>query len=336
MKRIIKNSICLLAVILLVIGGLVVGSEILERKDSKNKFSQFYGDNREYEVLFFGQSHVLNGIFPMELWKDYGITSYNMAGHGNRMPLNFWVIKAALEHTTPKVVVLDTAMVGFDDKATSLEQLHISLDAIPYSDVKEEMIRDLVEEEDRRMDFLWKFSTYHNRWNDLKEEDFQPSFTVEKGAESRINVAEPANNLETVNSWEKGETLGSEYLERILVLCEEKNIPILLTYLPFPDDTGWREEVELARLVAEKYEADFLDYDTLFPLVNIFTDFYDRDSHMNPSGAKKITAYLGEYLTANYGLEDHRRDSSYDLWWKEYQEYYEFKLENLKKEEELK
>ena len=336
MKRIIKNSICILSVILLVTGGLAGASRILERKDSRNKLAEFYENDIEYDVLFFGQSHVLNGVFPMVLWRNYGITSYNMAGHGNRMPLNYWVVKAALKHTTPKVVVLDTAMVSFEDKATSLEQLHISLDAIPYSKLKREMVRDLVDEADRRMDFLWEFSTYHNRWSDLKEEDFRLNLTPEKGAESRINVAVPALNMENVESWSQGETLGSVYLEKILLECEERNIPVLLTYLPFPDDTGWRKEVSLAGSIAKKYGVDFLDYDTLYSLVNANTDFYDRDSHMNPSGAGKITDFLGGYLATRFELEDHRKDPAYDYWWRDYQKYYQFKLENLKKEEELK
>ena len=31
-------------------------------------------------------------------------------------------------------------------------------------------------------------------------------------------------------------------------------------------------------------------------------------------GAEKITAYLGEYVLKNYGLEDHRGDPAYRSW----------------------
>jgi hypothetical protein len=43
-------------------------------------------------------------------------------------------------------------------------------------------------------------------------------------------------------------------------------------------------------------------------------DFYDKGDHVNVFGAEKITAYLGEYVLKNYGLEDHRGDPAYRSW----------------------
>lgn len=47
---------------------------------SKNR--DFIEHSDSYDVLFFGNSHMANGVFPMELWNDYGIVSYNLAGFG--------------------------------------------------------------------------------------------------------------------------------------------------------------------------------------------------------------------------------------------------------------
>lgn len=321
----------------LVIGGFFYLSRITERKDSRNKFSDFYTEDEEYQVLFLGSSHVLNGIFPMELWKEYGITSYNMAGHGNRMAMNYWILKNALEYKKPKLVVLDTFMIGKEDKIASVEQLHLSADHIPYGQTKVAMIEDLVEEKERRKDFLFKFSTYHHRWNELSQDDFQKPSVVEKGAESRINVALTKKNMEVADEQLVGEkTVNTEYLEKIIGLCKEQEIELLLTYLPFPDPTGWRMESYTVDLMAKEYGLEFLDYDTLIQVVSFETDFYDKDSHLNTSGARKITKYIGDYIAKTYKMNDYREREEYIGWHEDYQVYYKYKIENIRKQEELK
>ena len=232
MKNIVKSVVSFVVVVGLIGLGLLYFSELTERKDSKEKFAAFYETEDDIDVLFLGSSHVLNGIFPMELWNEYGIVSYNMAGHGNRMAMNYWVLKNALDYTSPKLVVLDACMLASDEKISSLEQLHISTDHIPYSQTKVDMINDLVEEEERKSDFLWKFSTYHHRWNELEEKDFTGEITPEKGAESRIDVAVPLE-MEYVESdyiMPKEDGAGVEYAYKIIEECQEQGIDILITY----------------------------------------------------------------------------------------------------------
>ena len=44
------------------------------------------------------------------------------------------------------------------------------------------------------------------------------------------------------------------------------------------------------------------------------TDSRDGGNHLNYSGAKKISVWLGDYLAKDYQLEDHRKDSRYQRW----------------------
>ena len=336
MNKIIKSMISFVAVAGMIIAGILYVSDVTERKDSKEKFDEFY-ETENIEVLFLGSSHVLNGILPMELWNEYGIVSYNMGGHGNRMVLNYWVLMNALEHKTPKLVVLDAYMLGLEDKIADLEQVHLSSDHFPYSQTKKDMIDDLVEEENRKSDFLWKFSTYHNRWSELKENDFVRKTTPEKGAESRIEVAVPVEMRYFDADFKiPKEGLGVEYACKIIEECQKRGIDILITYLPFPENSGWQGESNRMEDIAAEYGVNFLDYYTLLEQVNINTDFYDKDSHMNPSGARKITRYIGNYIMQNYAIEDHRENEEYSSWHDDYETYLDFKKENICKEEELK
>jgi hypothetical protein len=62
----------------------------MERKSSDFKYADYFEQDEDFDVLFFGTSHVINGIFPMELWNDYGIVSYNFGGHGNEIATSYW------------------------------------------------------------------------------------------------------------------------------------------------------------------------------------------------------------------------------------------------------
>lgn len=337
MKNIIKSIFSTLVVVGMIVLGLIYFSDITERKDSNEKYDDFYNSGN-IDVLFLGSSHVLNGILPMELWNEYGIVSYNMAGTGNRLPLNYWILKNALEYTEPKVVVIDAYMLSKNDKIATLEQMHMSADHIPHSKIKEDMINDLVDDEDRRNDFLWKFSTYHNRWSELEERDFKNEVTPEKGAMSLIDVAVPLGMryFEPDYRMQEEDGLGVEYMCKMIEECQEREIDILVTYLPFPDNSGWQGESNRMAELALEYGVDFLDYYTLLAQVNLNTDFSDESSHMNPSGAKKITSYIGNYIMQNYAVEDQRENEAYVKWHEDYETYVEFKKENIQKEEELK
>lgn len=337
MKRGLKALLSVMIVVTLVVGGLVYLSNVTERKDSVNKFAQFYEQEEDFDVLFIGQSHVLNGIFPMELWNDYGIVSYNMAGHGNHVPTTYWVMENALDYTNPELIVLDCGMLAKEEKTGTIEQLHLSIDHIPFSENKVKMIQDLLGDSEQKWDFLWKFSTYHNRWNEVDGADFEAVSTVEKGAESRIAVAVP----DELCYWDpiyktQGETTGIQYMRRIIEECQARGIDILLTYLPFPDSSGWQAESYRAWDIASEYGVNYLDYHTLLAEINLNTDCYDTGSHLNPSGARKITKYLGEYIMENYDIEDQRNDEAYSDWHEDYQVYTEFKIDNIREQDDIK
>ncbi len=337
MKEGLKVITWLTVIVLLVGAGLYSLSAVTERKDSYSKYEDFHEQEADFDVLFIGQSHVLNGIYPMELWNDFGIVSYNFGGHGNRMATTYWVMQNALEHTTPELIVVDCHMLSIDEKAGQPEQVHLSLDHFPLSETKAAAIQDLFSDSDTQWEFLWKFSTYHNRWSCLTAEDYTPVFNIEKGAESRIGVAQPVRTKYLDPSEKtKGNPLGIQYLEKLIEYCKTNDIELLLTYLPFPDNTGWQEESHRVIDIAKKHKVDFLSYNNLMEIVNNNTDFYDPDSHMNPSGARKITHYIGEYIMEHYEIKDRRNNPMYANWHDDYQIYTQFKYQNLKEQTDLK
>ena len=121
-------------------------TELTENKGSDNKYHDFFRD-REYDFLFMGTSHMVNGVFPMELWKEYGITSYNCGGTSNQLATTYWVMENALDYVNPKVVVIDCLNLSADMKYSSVfSHVHYSLDAFPLSLTKIRAVWDLLDD----------------------------------------------------------------------------------------------------------------------------------------------------------------------------------------------
>lgn len=63
---------------MILIGVLFCASELLKRKESDIRLSSFFEEEEDFDILFFGSSRVINSIYPMEIWRDFGLTSYNL------------------------------------------------------------------------------------------------------------------------------------------------------------------------------------------------------------------------------------------------------------------
>ena len=65
----LKKILSSIMVVLLLMMCLYPCRRILERKSSRFKYDPFFSRAKDIDVLFMGSSHVINGIYPMELSK---------------------------------------------------------------------------------------------------------------------------------------------------------------------------------------------------------------------------------------------------------------------------
>ncbi|MCM1125277.1 MAG: hypothetical protein NC429_02265 [Lachnospiraceae bacterium] len=309
-------------------------STIVRTKDPWYRKSTFIDNSDDVDVLFFGTSHAVNAIFPMELWNEYGITSYNMAGHGNTIPNSYWIMMNSLDYANPKLIVLDCWGMTSPEK-TSESYLHWSMDNFKLSKNKVYAINDLFPETSKRIEYLWDFSLYHSRWSDLSREDFDAQPYIQYGGEPRIAVSIP-NELLDITTIEKKsfDTCGTEYLKKFIEECQARGIPILLTYLPFPATKVQVNESLVIHDIANEYGINYINFLEL-DVVNYDTDCYDEASHLNFSGAGKITKYIGSYIKSNYQIEDKRGNSRFHDWDENYELYKSYKVDTAKEQTDL-
>ena len=315
-----KTMLSIAAWLLALVCCLLLLDHAMRRDDGKRKYGSFFAEKNNFDVLFMGSSHVLDGVQPMELWRDYGYATYNMGFSSESMGMTEWVLRLALEHNKPEMVFIDTYYVNRSiDEAWAFKFRHAFLDEIPLSRSKFEAVRATLPKSEWQ-EFLMPFSLYHGRWEEI--------FT---GAVERIVECEPYMmgaefrperwaHPETFESYQRTTAIdmqnmpGRAVLERIVTLCRENGVKPVLMAIPAPVSEAEQIEMNSVQLIADELNVPYLNMFDEEGLLVWEEDCYDYLGHLNPSGASKVTAYLGRWLSENAQLSDKRGQEGYEHW----------------------
>ncbi len=322
MRKFLQSVVIAVSIVLFV----MLAARFLRRDEGFVKNHDFYETDEAYDVIYLGSSHAVMGVLPMEIWNEYGIPSFNLANSGQKLNGDYWILKNALEQKKPELVVLDACLVTFDQQweGSTVNFLHESLDPMPLTKTKIAAILDLIPK-DMQIAFFWPFSLYHSRWENVTSDYFISKVSYQKGAYENTDHMKPAvSSMQGLAVLERTqvdrtETVGKEYLRKAIVLCQEMNVPIVLTMIPFSGSGKELRYVNSVYEIAEEYGVPFLnglEEDVVDPAC----DFLDS-THLNSSGARKWSSFLGAYMKENYHLADRRVDPAYADWDECYRNY---------------
>ena len=307
---------------------------VVENKSGYERYAGFFTESKadHLDMLFFGTSHVINGINPVQIYSETGITSYNMGAYGSPMQATFWQMMLALEECNPKLVVVDSYMLEYDiryqddeNANTTLDMQHFALDVYPISPMKVRACRDLFQSKDIQREFLFNFITYHDRWKELKENDFLR--IVNKMPCNELMGADPKYELHS-DPYEfilnpeytelPTETVGTEYFRRMILECEKRGINIMAMSLPYNAQEMGQRANGTAKSICEEYGIPYCDMLSLTDLTDVNIDLSDS-GHLNALGMNKVTRYFDKWLiesgiSEEFGLIDHRGDAGYEKW----------------------
>lgn|GEM_PF-1655228 len=324
MKQIFKDIIKAIIFAALLLLVFFKFSQILEYKNSNYNKKPFYelSENGGADVLFAGSSHMWDGIFPITLYENFGITSYNAASPGEEIAVTYHVLREMIKTDKPKVVVVDAFLITSDkveDVRMDCGQIHESMDFMPLNKNKIELARLAAESEDMSpVAFLSSMYAYHYRWKELESRDFAAIYNRQLGACAlsgifRCTPPEDHNDLISEDALE-GE--GYEYLTKIMDLCKENDMKFILVNIPYSKQSSRRQAKENAYIKAVRDNGfDAINFRDYIDELNIdYSTDYQDSSHANILGATKLTNFMGRYLSENYELADHRLDANAAYW----------------------
>lgn len=273
----------------------------------------------------------------MQLWNNYGITSYNLGCSGGSIPVSYWMMRNAVKYHKPKIAVLDLFYTESNSKIEGTKEfLHDNYDVYPISLIKIKTVMDLYDGDfNSQFELLFPFSVYHTRWNEMDSDMLNRilmrnlSYNKEKGANSYTGVAIP-NNMVLVPETEilDEKTLGLKYIQMFIDFCKSENIEPVLVNVPYIASERSQKAANSAVELAKKNNVRAVNMQYA-GIVNYNTDMRDSWSHLNPSGEYKVTEYLGRFFINNFELTDKRNSAEGIQWNSWYKEYYNFLVEQL-------
>lgn len=247
------------------------------------------------DILFFGDSESYAAFSPRHLYSKYGYTSYVCGTAAQKICDTYAILKDAFETQSPKVIVLETNCLFRDLKS-------------------EEENPDLVM--NYLTDTLPVFAN-HASWKKAARKLLPKSRDErrrkQKGFIVRKNVI-PYKGGKYMKKTKKKKTIKediSSYLEQIITLCEENQAELLLVSTPAPKNWNYKKHNGVKEW-ADSHSVDYIDLNLDKEIkINWNKDTKDGGDHLNLSGAKKVTNFMGEYFRANYSLEDKRSESDH-------------------------
>lgn len=278
------------------------------------------------DVLFLGSSNVMSGINPIQLWKETGMQSYAYCSRAQTFAFSYAYLQDALKTQTPRCVVLEAFSV-LTEKTTnglinSSFHMSVNMDSLSIA-AKSELITDYVPPSEW-ISYYFPLLKNHNYYKTQKNipdrrEGIFMGYCFE-------DSCEPCDAPVYTDSVRQMDPVDRIYLEKILQLCRDHNIDLYIIKTPvcYPDEG--HSKLNDVRAFCEENDVPYYDMslDAEAWGFDYGQDMRDT-SHINSTGAEKLTRRLGELLAAEYDFRDSQTHQHAAVWAQEYERMTEFR-----------
>nr|WP_300838863.1 SGNH/GDSL hydrolase family protein [uncultured Acetatifactor sp.] len=283
----------------------------------------YYEEEKDFDVIFFGDCEVYESFSPAVLWEEYGINSYIRGSAQQYIWQSYYLLEDTLRYETPKVAVFNVLSLRYSEAQREAYN-RMTLEGMEWSLPKIKSILASMKEEEHFLDYVFPILRYHSRWSELTDSDLRYLFDrkqvfhngyymhVEIRAARDISPGKPPGNYRFgPRAW--------KYLDKMAALCEEKGIELVLIKAPSLSPFWYREWEEQVEAYAAAHGLRYINFLERQEETGIdyAVDTYDRGLHLNLSGAEKLSRYFGGILSRDLGVSDRRGEAHLQEIWQE-------------------
>ncbi len=326
-KRVIKDIVGTVIFLLLLSLGAAGLYNVFKWKDtSGDYFSSMelmydLPDNIS-DVACFGSSIVYCGINPAIFWEEDGIACYNAAISGQDREASYYYIREFVKKQSPKVVVVAGILFQTDSYGVQGNVYRNTLsmrNSRNFIDVVNSIVPDNDKTEKNTVwDYYLRWPIIHSRYKEIRKWDFvkapENSETLGYVYSYDGTGIEPIPvmfNKDIVNEISSD---NKDWVDRLYALSQKEGFELL--FVQFPGFLGDAQRAEmngnfkyLDELGIKHLDLNFYADEMGFDYVDDMSDGY----HAKASGAKKISAFLSEYIADNFDVADRRGEKGYEL-----------------------
>jgi hypothetical protein len=322
MKKIIKIIIILVSFIIV----FVFLNRLLQPKYADNlvegsMIAQYYGEEKDHEVIFIGDCEVYANISPMVMYETSGIKAYVRGSSQQMIWQSYVILKETLKYEKPKVVVFNVNSVRYDKKSTKVSEAYnrLTIDQMKWSKEKIEIINESMTEKESFLSYIFPILRYHSRYDKLTSEDIKYLFKRKNNTYNGFlinKIIRPVTTLPTEKKLDNYDFSDESirYLELMVKLCEENNIKLVLIKAPSLYPHWYKEYDKQIKEFALKHNVDYYNFKEYIDVIGLdySLDTYDSGLHLNLTGATKLSKFFANILSSRYNLTNYKGDALYD------------------------
>ena len=257
---------------------------------------EILGENpNTIDVIVLGDSLVYSSVSPMDIYGEYGFTVFSCAEPAQILSDTYRYFKVAMDSQNPKIVMIEANILF----RNALKR--------PWYNRPLKVLKNSL-----------PLVTYHNNWKSalFTNGHINSWTTVAKGYKKNTDI-NPSYNYNYMKVCKKEKKIPDEnlvYFQKIYDYCQENNVKMVLIGLPSQKSWGYAKHNRILRL-ADEYDLEYINYNFDDMLhIDWVNETKDNGSHLNDSGAKKVSKLIGEYLSNLNMLENHKSTKGYEEW----------------------
>lgn len=286
-------------------------------------------ESGKIDFLFCGASQTVWSFIPNRFDELYGCNSFNISSGLLSMEGRYTILQETLKTNPVKTVVLDLSFGGLerrDETDTAEGEILLAEHLRGYQRFKYTLTHIDLDEAFYTFYYMFRTGLYSIVTRNYKKTVDSPLYgkgywTTKREADMTGKTHWTTEGIPEKEPYAPSEE-SAEYLDKIMQLCAEKNIRVILVTTPYPTNVvSWSDRdgmLETHKALAEKYGTvlyDFNLYKAKDDLYDDKTSYFDVE-HTSESGATITTTELAKLLLA----EDSGVGKS-DLFYNSYAEY---------------
>lgn len=295
-------------------------------------------NEEKFDVVCIGGSSTFVYWEPYLAWKEYGMTSYNLATNSANPPVISGYTKYLLRMQKPELVVIDVrSFTGGTGTISSDEgPVRNMTDSLPLSIQRIQTVTDTLNYynasgcgQSDNLSFYFDIAKYHNEYARLGGE---VNWKYMAGrCKSRYKgfefVSNPCHAVikepEDYRTKERAELdpVKEKSLKALLEELKKSHVNALFAAGPIPVSKDTQMQYNTISDITASYGCEFLNTNDYYEEMGLdfSKDFYNA-GHVNVYGAEKYTRFTADFIKEHYRIADHRGDEAYEQWDADYLE----------------
>ena len=231
-----------------------------------SKYAVLSEDENTVDVFFVGDSLVYSGISPLNIWNDYGYSTFNISLPDQRLNQIHEHLDLAFKKQNPKILFFEASVFAH------------SLSASTIIDMKLADNSSLMKHHDG-----WK-----NIFGTSKKKNSSSINKNTKGFKYSTDI--DAFNKEFRKGSFEIEVTEKYIFEKILDMSKENGTKVIIINVPTIRNWSSSNHNDVVEFLKD-YDLEYYDLNEL-DMIDWYTETRDHGEHLNYDGSKKVSKYV--------------------------------------------